>query len=139
MSLTPKNMFRLMAIPPFFAAGIGGFAWAQSAPSPASSPDAATLQLPTIQVGGETYQGGVAARIDPGIGANSYTLGQQQLDNAPGGSNAPFAQQLYRLPGVVQDSYGEIHIRAEHGNAQYQINGIMLPEGLEGFGQQFDT
>ncbi len=84
-------------------------------------------------------QGGVAARIDPGIGANSYTIGQQQIDNAPGGANVPFAQQLYRLPGVVQDSYGEIHIRAEHGNAQYQINGIMLPEGLEGFGQQFDT
>jgi outer membrane receptor protein involved in Fe transport len=77
--------------------------------------------------------------IDRSLGATSYTLGQAQIGNAPGGANATLATQLERLPGVVQDSYGEIHIRGEHGNAQYRINGLQLPEGLEGFGQEFDT
>ena len=31
-----------------------------------------------------------------------------------------------------------MHIRGEHGNAGYRIDGVMLPEGLAGFGQEFD-
>jgi len=30
-------------------------------------------------------------------------------------------------------------VRNEHGNIQYRINGIMLPDGLSGFGQILDT
>ena len=73
------------------------------------------------------------------LGVTGYTAGQSQIASAPGGASAPFQQVLLRLPGVVQDSYGEIHVRGEHGYAEYRINGVMLPEGLEGFGQEFDS
>jgi len=37
-----------------------------------------------------------------------------------------------QIPGVSQDSAasGELHVRNEHGNIQYRINGIMLPDGV---------
>ncbi len=46
---------------------------------------------------------------------------------------------LLQTPGVVQDSFGDIHVRGEHRNLQYRLNGVALPEGLTGFGQVFDA
>ena len=40
-----------------------------------------------------------------------------------------------QAPGVVQDSFGQIHVRDEHNNLQYRLNGIILPEGISVFGQ----
>ncbi|MFC7540585.1 hypothetical protein ACFQU2_15415 [Siccirubricoccus deserti] len=39
----------------------------------------------------------------------------------------------------MQDSFGDIHVRGEHRNLQYRLNGVALPEGLTGFGQVFDA
>jgi hypothetical protein len=77
--------------------------------------------------------------VAPEIGVTSYTADQAQIQTVPGGDSTAFQQVLLRMPGVVQDSYGEVHIRGEHGNAGYWIDGVMLPEGLEGFGQEFDS
>ena len=46
-----------------------------------------------------------------------------------------------QIPGVTQDSAasGELHVRNEHANLQYRINGIMLPDGVGAFGQILDT
>jgi outer membrane receptor protein involved in Fe transport len=102
-------------------------------PNPPSS-------LQEVVVTGQTpQQDGITPQISPELGVTSYTAGQSQIASAPGGASAPFQQVLLRLPGVVQDSYGEIHVRGEHGYAEYRINGVMLPEGLEGFGQEFDS
>ncbi len=48
---------------------------------------------------------------------------------------------LLQAPGVSQDSVasGEIHVRNEHANVQYRINGITLPDGISGFGHVLDT
>ena len=48
---------------------------------------------------------------------------------------------MLQTPGVSQDSAasGELHVRNEHANLQYRINGIMLPDGVGGFGQILDT
>ncbi len=42
---------------------------------------------------------------------------------------------------MTQDSAasGELHVRNEHANLQYRINGIMLPDGVGAFGQILDT
>ena len=106
---------------------------ARNQPNPPSS-------LQEVVVTGQTpQQDGITPQISPELGVTSYTAGQSQIASAPGGASAPFQQVLLRLPGVVQDSYGEIHVRGEHGYAEYRINGVMLPEGLEGFGQEFDS
>lgn len=74
-------------------------------------------------------------------GAGSYQLSQQALEALPQGTNTPIDKALLQVPGVSQDSAasGDLHIRNEHANLQYRINGIMLPDGVGAFGQIIDT
>jgi len=55
------------------------------------------------------------------------------------GQAAPFNQVLLRVPGIAEDSLGQLHLRGEHANLQYRINDVILPEGITGFGQEIDT
>jgi outer membrane receptor protein involved in Fe transport len=75
------------------------------------------------------------------IGATSYQINHQAIEALPQGNNTPLDKVLLQMPGVTQDSAasGELHVRNEHGNIQYRINGIMLPDGVGGFGQILDT
>jgi len=74
-------------------------------------------------------------------GAGTYQLSQQALEALPQGTNTPLDKALLQAPGVSQDSAssGELHVRNEHANLQYRINGIMLPDGVGAFGQIIDT
>src|SRR6185312_10903759 len=74
-------------------------------------------------------------------GAGSYELNQQALEAQPQGTNTSLDKALLQVPGVSQDSAaaGELHVRNEHANLQYRINGIMLPDGVGAFGQIIDT
>ncbi|HLJ64689.1 MAG TPA: TonB-dependent receptor [Stellaceae bacterium] len=84
-----------------------------------------------------------AARIaiEPGLGASSYTITSQAIENQPGGSDAPLNQVLLQAPGVSQDSLasGQLHVRNEHANVQFRLNGVILPEGVSFFGQDLST
>jgi outer membrane receptor protein involved in Fe transport len=75
------------------------------------------------------------------VGAGKYELNQQALEALPQGTNTTLDKALLQVPGVSQDSAasGELHVRNEHGNLQYRINGIMLPDGVGAFGQILDT
>jgi outer membrane receptor protein involved in Fe transport len=57
----------------------------------------------------------------------------------PQGDNTSFNQFLLQAPGVAQDSFGQLHVRGDHANLQYRLNGILLPESISGFGQTLDT
>lgn len=77
----------------------------------------------------------------PNIGTTVYEIDRHMIDGLGQGASTPFDEVLLRLPGVVQDSKasGSLHIRDDHGNVQYRINGVELPEGISGFGQSIDT
>lgn len=72
-------------------------------------------------------------------GGSKYHLTAKDIDQLPQGDGTPLNQVLLDAPGVVNDSYGQIHVRGEHANVQYQVNGVTLPQGLSGFGQNLDT
>jgi outer membrane receptor protein involved in Fe transport len=74
-------------------------------------------------------------------GATSYEVNHQAIEALPQGNNTSLDKVLLQLPGVTQDSAasGELHVRNEHANIQYRINGIMLPDGVGAFGQILDT
>jgi len=74
-------------------------------------------------------------------GANPYVLNRDAIQSLPQGTEAPLDKVLLQAPGVTQDSAasGELHVRNEHANLQYRINGIMLPDGVGAFGQIIDT
>jgi outer membrane receptor protein involved in Fe transport len=76
--------------------------------------------------------------IQPSLGASEFKLDRAELDNQPQGGDRNLTQVLLQAPGVTQDSYGAVHVRNEHGNLQYRLNGIIVPEGVSGFGQTFD-
>ena len=75
------------------------------------------------------------------IGTNSFSMNRDALAAVPGGTNTPMSKVLLQAPGVSQDSVasGQIHVRNEHANVQYRINGIILPDGVSGFSQVLDT
>jgi outer membrane receptor protein involved in Fe transport len=73
--------------------------------------------------------------IEPRIGATTYTLSADAIQAQPGGGDVPLNQTLLQAPGVSQDSFGQIHLRNDHANIQYRIDGVILPEGISFFGQ----
>ncbi len=78
------------------------------------------------------------AGIQTQLGASTYTLTAQDIENLPGGDNSQLNSVILQMPGVVQDSFGQLHIRGEHNAIQYRIDGIILPEGISVFGQTLD-
>ena len=109
----------------------GGTAAAQADPAPAPSKNS------SIVVTGRRLD---VARdsITPSLGASQYTFDKEALEKQPGGTNLTLNKSLLQAPGVVQDSYGVIHVRNEHANLQYRLNGVIVPESISGFGTTFD-
>ncbi len=70
------------------------------------------------------------SEIQPSLGATRYDFSKTAISNTPLGENAPLNQVLLRAPGVVQDGFGQIHVRGDHGSLQYRLDGVQLPEGL---------
>ena len=96
------------------------------------------VALPTIDV--------VAARFNdarnsilPQVGASSYELSRSAIEAAPQGANAALNNVLLQAPGVAQDSFGQLHVRGDHANLQYRINGVIIPEAISGFGQALEA
>jgi outer membrane receptor protein involved in Fe transport len=79
--------------------------------------------------------------LQPKTGATVTTLTQRDLESVPQGSNIAVSDLVYQLPGVSQDSTssGDFHVRNDHANVQYRINGIQMPDGVSGFSQFLET
>lgn len=76
--------------------------------------------------------------IQTQTGASTYTITAPEIQNQPGGDNAQLNSVVLQMPGVAQDSFGQLHVRGEHNGVQYRLNGIILPEGISVFGQTLD-
>jgi outer membrane receptor protein involved in Fe transport len=109
------------------------------AAAPAFAQSAAAAAPPSGQVSEivVTAQRLDAARstVEPALGASTYSLPEAFILSLPGGANTQLNQVVLQAPGVAQDSFGQLHIRGDHGNIQYRLNNVILPEGLQVFGQ----
>ena len=111
---------------------------AQAAP-PAVSATAPT-QLDHVEVKGTRQRLDDARNsLSPETGSTIYRFDKADIAKLPLGDATPLNQVLLRAPGVVGDSYGQLHVRGDHGNLQYRINGVVIPESISGFGQTLDT
>jgi outer membrane receptor protein involved in Fe transport len=106
---------------------------AQTQPSPTFAPS-----LPAITVTA-TQLDEARGSIQPSLGASRYEFTPGVIDTVPQGSQAPINQVLLRAPGVAQDSFGQLHVRGDHGNLQYRLDGVQLPEGLSLFNNALAT
>lgn len=79
-------------------------------------------------------------KIDPSIGAQASIFQHTDLEVQPGGVDRGLAGVLLQAPGVSMDNDGdgEVHIRNEHGNVLYRLNGINIPQAFHGFGSLVD-
>ena len=77
--------------------------------------------------------------LSPGTGSSQYVIDAKDIQALPLGASTPLNQVVLQAPGVVQDSYGGLHVRGDHANLQYRINGVIIPESISGFGQTLDA
>jgi outer membrane receptor protein involved in Fe transport len=115
-------------------------------PAPASRPTApAPAATPTpgerVETANRNFDRARDETILPKGGASASTIDRAGIEALPQGENTPVDKAVLQMPGVHQDSAasGLLHVRNEHGNVQYRINGILIPDGVAGFGQLFDS
>ncbi|QDE41117.1 TonB-dependent receptor [Luteibacter pinisoli] len=77
--------------------------------------------------------------LSPDTGSSQYVMDRQTIQALPLGDSTPLNQVILQAPGVVQDSYGQLHVRGDHANLQYRIDGVVIPESIGGFGQTLDA
>jgi outer membrane receptor protein involved in Fe transport len=79
--------------------------------------------------------------LSPKVGTTVYTIEDTMIDAVGQGAATPFDEVLLRLPGVDKDSKasGSLHVRDDHGNVQYRVDGVQLPENISGFGTSIDA
>ncbi len=79
------------------------------------------------------------SKLQPGLGATVYDFSPKALEQITQGANAPLSQVLLQAPGVAEDSYGQLHVRGDHNEVQYRLDGVELPEGIAVFGQALES
>jgi len=113
---------------------------APTTPRPASEPDLVPGTSLEIDVIAKALN---AARmnIEPRIGASTYTLDSGAIQDLPNAQNTPLDDAILQMPGVDQDNAanGGLHIRDEHLNVQYRIDGVIIPDGVSFFGNDLST
>jgi opacity protein-like surface antigen/outer membrane receptor protein involved in Fe transport len=74
-------------------------------------------------------------------GTSNYQLNAGDIQQIPQANAIQLSDLILQFPGVTQDSTssGDFHIRNEHGNVQYRVNGILLPDGVSGFSQILES
>ncbi len=110
---------------------------ARRAPQPTVPPVSAAEQLTAKSNGFDQAR----SNLFTTAGATSDTISHDTIEALPQGSNAAVEKVLLQAPGVSQDSAasGLFHVRNDHANVQFRINGVMLPDGVTGFGSVLDT
>jgi hypothetical protein len=124
-------------------------------PGPASSASGEASGASSSGTGSQGAQGGPSpalvaqtqaldaarAQIFAPVGTNTYGMSSADISNLPAGQDTPFDKVLLQAPGFSQDSAasGSLHLRNEHANLQYRINGVLLPDGVSGFTQFLDS
>ncbi|HXX84104.1 MAG TPA: TonB-dependent receptor [Casimicrobiaceae bacterium] len=97
-----------------------------------------STKLGTVQVVAQRLNQ-ARQNLAPDIGADVYHFDRQDILDLPGGDATPLNQVLLQATGVTQDSFGQLHVRGDHANIQYRLNGVIIPESIAGFGQTLST
>ena len=110
----------------------------QPTTTPTETPDAAAARQLTEKA--KTFDA-LRSNLYTTIGTTSFEFSHDDIQSLPQGVNQPVEKVLLEAPGVSQDSAasGLLHVRNDHANVQFRINGVMLPDGVTGFGSILET
>jgi outer membrane receptor for ferrienterochelin and colicins len=134
--LAASHTMRTLAVSLFFFASllIATEPRAAESDADAASGDSTDQSLATVVVAARRLNA-ARSEIETQTGASTYTIDSTAIAATPGGENVQLNQVLLQAPDVVQDSFGQLHVRADHNDLQYRLNGIILPEGISVFSQ----
>ncbi len=94
-------------------------------------------ELQTVTVTAKRFER-ARNELSPTTGSSQYVMNEKAIEALPEGDHTSFNHVLLQAPGVANDSFGQVHIRGDHNDVQYRINGIILPDGVSAFSQVFD-
>lgn len=60
--------------------------------------------------------------------SETYSLSRKEIEELPRGNNIDVADLLYTIPSATQNARRQIHIRQEHANLQFRIDGVPIPD-----------
>jgi outer membrane receptor for ferrienterochelin and colicins len=136
MSLSPSLRRALPALGCLMSVSLAAAASDDASPDgPTSAASAAPLTTLNPVVVTAAQLNDRRSGIQTQTGASTYTIDDAAIAATPGGDNTLLNQVILQAPDVVQDSFGQFHVRGDHNDLQYRLNGIILPEGISVFGQ----
>jgi outer membrane cobalamin receptor len=63
--------------------------------------------------------------------SETYSLSRKEIEQLPLGNNQDVFQVVTgNVPGAAQNGLGQIHIRQEHANLQFRIDGVPIPDTI---------
>lgn len=62
--------------------------------------------------------------------SETYSLSRKEIEMLPRGNNNTVADVLQTVPGVAYGALGQTHIRQDHANQQFRIDGVPIPNGV---------
>jgi outer membrane receptor protein involved in Fe transport len=110
--------------------------------SPAPQPNAAATAQAALNAKMTSLDQARDNNLLPKIGASTYTISRQTIEDLPQADNTPIDKLILQMPGVSYDSAvsnPNFHVRNEYANVQFRINGVVLPEGVSALGPFIDT
>ncbi len=75
----------------------------------------------------------------PTTTSSATQIQREDIQSRPRGDSASVNEILATQPGFVYDALGQIYVRGNHANIQYQLDGVPLPDTVSGLFGQFLT
>ncbi len=60
--------------------------------------------------------------------SETYAVSRKDIEELPRGNNVELHDVLLTIPGAVHGSLKQVHIRQEHANLQFRIDGVPIPD-----------
>ncbi len=62
--------------------------------------------------------------------SETYSLSRKDIEILPRGNNVETYEALLTVPGVIYGALKQTHVRQDHANQQYRLDGVPLPDSV---------
>ena len=66
--------------------------------------------------------------IKPNSSGETYSVSRKDIEALPRGNNVDLHDVLLTIPSAVYGSLKQVHIRQDHANLQFRIDGVPIPD-----------
>lgn len=66
--------------------------------------------------------------IRPTSSSETYAVSRKDIEALPRGNNLDLTDVLFTIPSAINGSLKQVHIRQDHANIQFRIDGVPIPD-----------